>query len=130
MVDNDELINLLKGKKSTDVTVREKFGKTADQYRLYYMVNLLLLRLVETCDFVARNFNSIIPCIEQCFLDTSSNWQNSRTELQQLIRDLSKNNTASFVLKMYRGCQFDYADAYAKMAAWEQYIREGVEIVK
>jgi len=128
MADNGELMELLKNKRATDDTVRDNFEKTADEYTDYYSVNRPLYRLDETSIFVSRNFNSISSCIEQCFSDISRDSQTSKTELQKLIRDLSTNDTTSFVLSMYRGCRFDYIDACRKMAAWKQYTRERLEL--
>jgi len=119
MVNNTELMKLLKTKKAADTTVRDNFEKTADEYKRIcddYDTKVSLLRLLHTSSYAAKNFLSISDCIQRHFANTSHGMTSSNTELHQIIRDLRDDNT-SFVLNTYFGCRFDYSDVLCSQTA-------------
>jgi len=131
---NNELMGWLKTK-NTDDTVRDNFEKTADEYKDVcsdYEKNASLLRLVDTSNFVARNFHSISFCIQRCFFhgQSNSNMSIAKEELRKIVGDLRADNATSYVLNTYKGCRIDYSDVVRRQrVALEHRFQERDELL-
>ena len=120
MANSTKLSELLKSKKAADVTVRDKFGKTGDEYLSIcrsYNISISHLRLLDTSSIMARDFRLMSSCIQQCFFSRDHNLNNYEAELRKLFLDLRAHNiTTSYVLNTYLGCRFDYSNAICQMS--------------
>jgi len=120
MAGSTKLLEMLKSKKAADVTVRDKFGKTGDEYLSIcrsYNISISHLRLLDTSSIMARDFRLMSSCIQQCFSFRDHNLNNYEAELRKLFLDLrAHNTTTSCVLNTYSGCRFDYSNAICQMS--------------
>ena len=131
MANNTELVDLLRKKKSADDMVQDNFDKTANEYgAIYhnYRINVSNIQLVNTSSLVARNFHSILVCIQQCFSHRYPNMKSSTAELHKIVCSLRADDATSFVLKTYKGCRFGYPDVvYQETAALKQRFQKQVQ---
>ena len=132
MTNNSKLMELLKANKADD-TVQDNFEKTPSQYsdvQFKYAMNVSLLKLQDTSSFIARNFRSILVCVQQCFSDrTRISEKISKSELIRSICDLRDCSGARYVLNTFLKCRFDYADICENMMALKHYDGECADVV-
>ena len=125
MTEDTELIDLLKTKQATNVTVLDHFGYSVNDYAyISHSFDISRLRLLDTSSFVARNFCSITVCIQHCFFDRPQNSESSKAELHKIVRDLRADNCKLYTLNAYLGCRFDYSDFCRQTAALKGRIYE------
>ena len=104
------LVDFLRTKKAADDTIRDNFGKTADEYRkicAYFATNFSLVRPMDTSNLVMRNFHLLSLYIQQCFSHECRNVKRSKAKLHEIIIKLHADNTTSYVLNVYKGCRLD-----------------------
>ena len=93
-----------------------------------YKGNVSRLRLMDTSNFVLRNFHSMSLCIQQHFSHRHLNEKNSKAELVKIICDLRADKATSYVLNIHRGYRLDYSDVCRKKAVLKQRFQKHVEL--